>query len=119
MSLRSYRDLEVWRIAFRLALEAHRIATRLPGHELYGLASQIRRAATSIPANIAEGYGRAHRGDYLRHLSFASGSLKELETHILLARALAYLTREETNAILARCSSVGRMLTNLRRALLS
>ena len=82
MSVRSYRDLEVWQRATDLVVECYRLTNLLPKSELYGLASQIQRAAVSIPANIAEGHGREHLGDYLHHLSVANGSLMELETHL-------------------------------------
>ena len=82
--IKSYRDLEVWKKAMDLVVESYRITTMLPKSETYGLASQIQRAAASVPANIAEGHGREHLGDYLHRLSIANGSLLELETHILV-----------------------------------
>jgi four helix bundle protein len=85
MSLKSYRDLEVWQKAMDLVEEVYRIAERFPSQEKYGLTGQLQRAAVSIPANIAEGYGRMHRKEYLQHLSIAKGSLAEVETHLALA----------------------------------
>ena len=84
---------------------------------MYELGSQIRRAAASIPANIAEGNGREHLGEYLHHLSIANGSLMELETHLLLARELGYADRERTDELLNLSREVNRMLAGLRRAL--
>ena len=79
-----FRKLVVWQRAIALAAEVHRITRRLRGREWSALADQMRRAAASIPANIAEGNGRSHRGDYLRFLSIAAGSLSELESHLEL-----------------------------------
>ena len=76
--VRSYRDLRVWQKAMALVVESYRVAKLLPKSETYGLIGQIQRAAVSIPANIAEGHGREHLGDYVRHLSVANGSLMEL-----------------------------------------
>ena len=78
--IRSYRDLLVWQKEMDLVVESYRIAALLPKSETYGFAIQIQRSAVSVPANIAEGHGRDHLGDYLRHLSIANGSLMELET---------------------------------------
>ena len=74
--IRSYRDLKVWERSIELAMASHTLAKKLPRSEEFGLGIQIRRAAASIPANIAEGHGRVHRGDYVHHLSIARGSLK-------------------------------------------
>ena len=84
MTVNSYRDLRVWQKAMDLVVTSYEVAKQFPQSELYGLVSQIQRAAVSIPANIAEGHGREHLGDYLHHLSIANGSLMELETHSCL-----------------------------------
>lgn len=81
MGVESYRDLKVWNKAMDLVVEAYTLAKQLPKMETYGLVNQIQQSAVSVLANIAEGHGREHLGDYLRHLSIANGSLKELETH--------------------------------------
>src|SRR5262245_48278962 len=99
MAVKSYRDLLVWQKAMNLVVESYRLANQLPKSELYGLTSQIQRAAISVPANIAEGHGRDHLGDYLRHLSIANGSLMELETHLLLIHRLAYLSIEDIEPV--------------------
>jgi four helix bundle protein len=83
------------------------------------LAAQIRRAATSVPANIAEGHGRLLRGEYLHHLSIARGSLKELETHFAVVERLGYLSADQLTKALELCDFVSRMLTRLRRSLRS
>jgi len=117
--VRSYRDLSVWRKALRLARESCLLSDALRGGRRSGLARQIERAATSVPANIAEGNGRNHLGDYLHHLSIANGSLAELESHLLLAEALDGADRNRINASLALAREVGRMLGGLIRALRS
>lgn len=113
----SYRDLKVWRTAMDLVGESYRLTRQFPKNELYGLTSQIRRATISIPANIAEGHGRLHRGDYLRSLSVAIGSVNELETELLLARQLGYVTSEDTRRANDAADEVGRMLGAVVRAL--
>ena len=79
MGLGSYRELRVWQMSMRLAEDCYRLTRTFPKEELFGLTSQIRRASSRIPANIAEGYGRGHRGEYLQFLRIAQGSLNELE----------------------------------------
>ena len=114
MALQSYRELEVWQRAMDLAITCYAIAARLPAEERFGLATQIRRAAVSIPANIAEGYGRAGRGEYAYHLSVANGSLKELETHLEVVRRLGFASGEALDPADVLCDRVGRMLGRLR-----
>jgi four helix bundle protein len=111
--LGSYRELAVWQLALKLAVDCNRLADGLPTVQRFGLGTQIRRAACSVLANIAEGYGRLHRGDYVHHLSIARGSLKELETHLLVARHLRHLPELEAIALDRRCTLIGRMLSRL------
>jgi len=115
--LRSYQGLLVWQRSVDLCVEAYQLAARLPAIERYGLATQTRRAAVSIPANIAEGYGRTHRGDYVHHLSIASGSLCELETHLHITQRLRLLNEGELRLGHELCDEVSRMLTTLKRKL--
>lgn len=96
----------------------YRLSQGLPDTEKYGLTSQIQRAAVSIPANIAEGYGRSHRGDYLRHLSIARGSLMELETHLTLTVRLEMIDRNEVLPAWQLSQEVGKMLTEMIRRML-
>jgi four helix bundle protein len=96
---------------------SYRITRKLPSEEKYGLVSQIRRAAVSVPANIAEGYGRRRRGDYLQHLSIANGSLKELETHFLICRCLGHLPQADIEPTLELAGEVGKMLGSMVRRL--
>ena len=100
-----------------LVAACYRLTRGFPAEELYGLTSQIRRAAVSIPANIAEGHARLHRGDYLRSLSVAMGSVTELETELLVARQLGYLTTDDVRCASASADEVGRMLRAIVRAL--
>jgi four helix bundle protein len=115
--VRSYRDLKVWHKAMDLAVESYRLSKLLPRDEVYGLVGQIRRAAVSLPANIAEGHGRDHLGDYLHHLSVVNGSLMELETHLLIAKRLGYFTEDPLESVFKLTSEVGRMLSGLKRGL--
>lgn len=93
------------------------VTRKFPRDELFGLTSQIRRSAVSVPANIAEGYGRGTRKDYVRHLMIAQGSLKELETHLIIAAEVDCAARPEIEPVLDRCDQVGRALGALIRAL--
>jgi four helix bundle protein len=115
--IQSYRDLDVWQKGMALAENCYRITKTFPKEEVYGMVSQIRRAAVSIPANIAEGYGREYRTEYIRFLRIAQGSLKELETHLLLAVRVDLITTEIAQPILAQCESTGKLLHALLRAL--
>ncbi len=109
----SYRDLLVWQKAMDLVEASYLLAKRLPQSEIYGLMSQIRRSAVSIPANIAEGHGRRRLGDYLHHLSIANGSLMELETHFFITIRLGYLQTEEVEPAMKLAEEVGKMLGGL------
>jgi four helix bundle protein len=117
MPAKSYRDLETWQEAMNLVETCYKLTASLPGDEKFGLVSQIRRAAVSIPANIAEGYGRSHRGDYLHHLSMAGGSLAELETLLTVAGRLKLLSREDLMPAWEQTQRVARLLTRLRQSL--
>ena len=110
-------ELDVWRVAMDLAVEAHRLSTVLPEQDRSSLANQIRRAAASVPANIAEGNARRSRREYLHFLSIAEGSLAELRTHLELCRRLGHLLPSDLTAALHRLDRVGRMLTKLTRSL--
>jgi len=119
MALRSYRDLRVWQEGMALAEVCYDLTRRFPKEELFGLTSQIRRAASSIPANIAEGYGRAGRREYLQFLHVAQGSLKELETHLLLAARVRCCKETDVDPLLQHTETVGKMLAALIRKLRS
>jgi four helix bundle protein len=113
VSLKSYRELEVWQKAMDLTELVYAITKQYPSDERFGLTSQSRKAAVSVPSNIAEGYGRTHRGDYLKFLSNARGSLCELETQLILAVRLKFVTREEVVPAWNLCQQIGRMLLRL------
>jgi four helix bundle protein len=89
--IRSYQDLRVWQKGMGLAEACYLLTRRFPKDEVFGMTSQIRRAATSVPANIAEGYGRDSKGEYIQFLRISQGSLKELETHLTLSRRVGLL----------------------------
>lgn len=114
--IRSYRDLRVWNEAMELAAECYQMTRAFPREEVFGLTSQIRRAGASVPANIAEGYGRESSGSYVQFLKNAQGSLKELETHLLLAVKVDIVSREYVSPALDRASTVGKMLRGLMRS---
>lgn len=111
--IRSYRDLRVWQEGMNLAGICYELTKSFPKAEVFGMTSQIRRAASSVPANIAEGYGRESKGDYLQFLRISQGSLKELETHIILCTRIGLLTDEETCSPLEHCDRLGKMLHRL------
>ncbi len=114
---RSYQDLLVWQQSMDLVTEIYTMTRGWPKEELFGLTSQVRRAATSIPANIAEGYGREHRGSYLQFLRIAQGSVKELETHLLIAERVGLASKNNVSPLLQRVESVGKLLRLLLRKL--
>lgn len=113
----SYRDLKVWRLGVQIALAVYRVTNKFPKDELYGLTSQTRRCAVSIPSSIAEGHARHSTKDYLRHLSISSGSLAELETQLLIASELDHLSSEALDDILSMCEEESRMLRSLQESL--
>ena len=112
-----YKDLIVWQKAMDLTTEIYRLTKNLPKDELYGLTNQLRRAAVSIPSNIAEGNARTSTGDYVRFLSIARGSTAEVETQLLICVRLEYLTQEDIESALKLCDETGRMLTSMIKKL--
>ena len=115
--IQSYQDLKVWQEAMNLAEACYRVTKAFPKEETYGMISQIRKAAVSIPANIAEGYGRRTRGEYIQFLYIAQGSLKELETHLLLSIRVELDSSQTISFVLNHCKSVGKILLLLIRSL--
>jgi four helix bundle protein len=116
-SINSYRDLVVWQEAMNLAEAAYRKTASFPREEVYGLTAQLRRSAASVPANIAEGYGRDSKGAYVQHLRFAQGSLKEFETHLLLAERVELGDKVTLAPLLTKSEMIGKMLRSLIRSL--
>jgi four helix bundle protein len=115
--IQTYRDLVVWQESMDLIVTIYKMTAGFPKDELYGLTSQTRRSAVSIAANIAEGYGRTHRKEYLNHLSMAKGSLLELETHLLIANRINYISKENLIPIWEQTQKVGKLLSGLLRSL--
>jgi four helix bundle protein len=116
---KNFRDLRVWQLGMQLAEEAYRLSQHFPKHEVYGLGSQIQRAAVSIPANIAEGHAIGSTKDFARFLGIAQGSLAELETHLMLAERMKYGDPEYIASLLDRCGQEARMLRSLRKSVRS
>ena len=117
MALRSYQELIGWKKGIELVTDVYRLTQKFPKQEIYGLTSQIRRAAVSIPSNIAEGQGRMSRGEFKQFLGHARGSVFELESQVLIARNLAYLNLEEGEFLLERIAELGRVLNGLLKSL--
>jgi four helix bundle protein len=115
--LKNFKELKVWQKAYNLSLEIYKITKNFPNEEKYGLSSQMRRAAVSIPSNISEGYGRRTTPDYIRSLYIAYGSNCELETQTLLSGDLAYIENEKQKTVLEKISEVERMLKALIKSL--
>jgi four helix bundle protein len=115
--IRSYRDLIVWQQAMELATLCYFKTRSFPRTEAFGLTSQIRRAGSSIPGNVAEGNGRESTGYYIQSLRVSQGSLKELESHVLLAQAVELMPEEDAKQILEKCERVGKLLRALIRSL--
>lgn len=116
-TVNSYRDLRVWQEAMSLAEKCYHLTRKLPKEELFGMSTQIRRSAASIAANIAEGHGREQTRSFLHFLRMAQGSLKELETHLLLAERVEIAEASTVRALLQNCDGLGRMLRSYIRSL--
>jgi four helix bundle protein len=115
--VKSYRDLLAWQKAMDLITEIYRVSQTFPSTEMYGLVSQMRRAAVSIPSNIAEGQGRLTKGEFSQFLGNARGSLLELETQIMVARNLNYLDEGTLTNLTGLTAEVGRLLNGLLGAI--
>jgi four helix bundle protein len=112
-----YRDLDVWNESMNLAAEIYDLTRTFPREELFGMTSQLRRASVSIAANIAEGYGRQQTRSFVQFLRIAQGSLKEVETHILLCVRVGLVTAATADSLMERCQRIGKMLVGLVRKL--
>jgi four helix bundle protein len=111
--IKSHKDLLVWQRSMDLVEKVYRATAKLPAAEQWGLISQMRRAAISVPSNIAEGYGRQATGEYRHHLSFSRASLLELETQVLISQRLGYLRLNETDVLLDEIQQISKMLASL------
>jgi four helix bundle protein len=116
--IRDYRDLVVWQIARQIVKRIYVLTAKFPREEIYGLSLQMRKAAVSVPSNIAEGYGRGARLDYVRFLRVARGSLYELQTQLLLAQDLGFMAPGEVQAVLVDVDRCSRLLYRLLESLL-
>ena len=115
--VRSYKDLKVWQRAMDLTTEVYKLVVKLPSFEQYALSDQMRRAAVSIPLNIAEGHTRASSKEFKNFLSIAEGSNAEVETQLLLCRNVGYLTDDDIKTALDYCDQVGKMIAAIRKKL--
>jgi four helix bundle protein len=111
--MKDYKELEVWQKGVSLATSMYEVTRSFPDTEKFGLTSQIRRAAISVPANIAEGWGRGSTKEYVQFLLVARGSLLELETHLIVAERLGYLNADDSAAARGRVQSISMMLNRL------
>jgi len=113
--IRGYQDLIAWQKAFQLGIGIYQVVLSLPDHERFGLISQLRRAAVSVASNIAEGYGRHGRADYLRFLKMARGSIYELDTQLLFAVELKYFSPDQHKPVKSQLDEAERVLAGLIR----
>jgi four helix bundle protein len=117
MPVRNYADLIAWQKGMTLALSVYRLSGGMPREEQFGLTSQMRRAAVAIPSNIAEGEGRRTDGEFLNHLSVAHGSVRELETQLILSERLKFLDAQSVRTVLDEAAEVGRLVNGLANSL--
>ena len=117
MQAKAYRDLIVWQRAMDLVVDVYRLSSGFPRQELYGLTGQVRRAAVSIPSNLAEGQGRGKGNEFLHYVRIAQGSLQEVETQLLIAQRLCYLDASALDPVLSLADEVGRLNRGLHKSL--
>ncbi len=117
VDIKSYRDLLVWQQAMDLAVLCYKLSKKFPKEDLFGLTSQMRRSSASVAANIAEGHGRESSQTFIQYLRISQGSLKETETHVILAGRLELGNKLELKDALASCDEIGKMLRSLIRAI--
>ena len=115
--INDFKDLKIWQKGMDIAEKCYFLTRLFPKDELWGMVQQIRRSAASIPANIAEGYGRRYRGQYIRFLNIAQGSVNELETHLILSKRVGLCSKKEVEMIIALLKEESRMIINLIKKL--
>jgi four helix bundle protein len=119
MTIASYRDLDVWKQGIQLSLAVYKLTGGFPDAERFGLTSQMRRCAVSIPSNVAEGHARISTREYIRHVSIALGSLAELETQLLLASELGFARKDAVEELSKAADRLGKQLRSLMKSLQS
>lgn len=117
--VRDFKDLKVWQKGMIIAEKCYVLTQKFPKEEIYGMVQQIRRSATSIPANIAEGYGRRSTGDYVRFLNIAQGSINELETHLILSARVNLCNFNDIESIIDELKQESKMIISLIKKLKS
>jgi four helix bundle protein len=117
MTVRSYKDLEVWQLSMSLVTDIYSLTKSFPKEELYSLTNQLRRAAVSVPSNIAEGRSKSSTRDFMRFVDIAYGSVAEIETQLLISQNLGYTTTNQIQELLDRTAHIGRMLNGLSTGL--
>jgi four helix bundle protein len=115
--IESYKDLVVWQKGIELVNELYTVTKEFPKEEMFGLTNQIRRAAVSVPANIAEGWGRNSTKNYIQFIRISIGSLYEIETQLIIANNQNYITNQKKSALSARIDELGKMLNKLLKSL--
>jgi len=117
MSIKTYRDLEIWRKGIEVVADIYRLTKTFPKEETYGLTAQRRRSAISIPSNVADGFRRFHNKEYKQFLYISSGSCGELETQVSIAKMLNYIDERQENMLLEKLDHIGRMISSLVKKL--
>lgn len=117
MPVKNYRDLIAWQKSMDFVENVYRVTKAFPREELYGLTSQLRRCAVSIPSNIAEGQGRRTDPEFAHRLSIAHGSVREAETQLMIGSRLGYLSTADLEPLLADAGEIGRLITGLRNTI--
>ena len=117
MGIKKYRDLDIWKKGIELVKDTYKSTEKFPKQELYGLVSQMRRSAISIPSNIAEGFRRYHNREYKQFLYISLGSCAELETQAIIAKELGYIEQNEEGVLLEKLGHICRMISNLLKKL--
>ena len=115
--IKTYRDLNIWNAGIELVKDIYKLTEKFPKHEIYGLASQMKRAAVSIPSNVAEGFRRYHNKEYKQFLYTSLGSCAELETQVTIAKELKYIQQDKEAILLEKLDHICRMISNLIKKL--
>ena len=115
--MKTHKDLDVWKKSINIVTSVYKVTASFPKDELYGLTSQIRRSAVSIPSNIAEGAGRNHVNEFRQFLYIASGSAAELETQLIISEMLGYISNEKSQELIAELNTVSKMIQGLIKSI--